>query len=84
LSIFLVAASRAVNPVTGKKEIMLISGQREVELGMQTDAENWSKYGVYARDLNRPKPARLGSARDLEMTSLTFRALVSAKRSNLL
>ena len=40
-------ASCAVNPVTGKKELSLISEQGEVELGKQTDAEITALYGVY-------------------------------------
>ena len=61
---------------------MHISEQQEIELGKQTDAEIRSEYGVYARDLNRAKPAKVGSVRDFEMTSLTLRALVSGKRNN--
>ena len=37
----------AVNPVTGKKELMLYSEGQEIELGKQTDAEVAATYGVY-------------------------------------
>ena len=37
----------AVNPVTGKKELMLYSESQEIELGKQTDAEVAATYGVY-------------------------------------
>jgi predicted Zn-dependent protease len=41
-------ASCAVNPVTGKRELSLISEQQEIAMGQQTDAEVRSQYGVYA------------------------------------
>jgi len=37
----------AVNPVTGKKEFMLVSQADEVALGKQTDAEVIEQYGSY-------------------------------------
>ncbi|MBN1894196.1 M48 family metalloprotease [bacterium] len=37
----------AVNPVTGKKEFMLVSQADEVALGRQTDAEVVEQYGLY-------------------------------------
>jgi len=40
-------ASCAINPVTGKKELSLISEQQEIELGKQTDVEIRAEYGVY-------------------------------------
>jgi predicted Zn-dependent protease len=39
--------SCAVNPVTGKKELNLISEQRELALGQETDAQVRAEYGVY-------------------------------------
>ncbi|MBN2409751.1 MAG: M48 family metalloprotease [Candidatus Aminicenantes bacterium] len=43
----------AVNPVTGKKELSLISESQEVALGKQTDVEIRQQYGVYDdADLN--------------------------------
>lgn len=47
-SILMLAAACAVNPVTGKKEISLISESQEIELGKQTDVEVRSQYGVYS------------------------------------
>jgi len=38
--------SCAVNPVTGKKELMLLSESEEIDLGRQTDAEIVKGYGV--------------------------------------
>jgi predicted Zn-dependent protease len=37
----------AVNPVTGKKELSLISEAQEIELGRQTDQEIRAQYGIY-------------------------------------
>ena len=39
--------SCAVNPVTGKREFMLISEQEEISLGAETDKQIRSQYGVY-------------------------------------
>ena len=35
----------AVNPVTGKKELMMYSEAQEIELGKQTDTEVAATYG---------------------------------------
>jgi predicted Zn-dependent protease len=37
----------AVNPVTGKKELMLYSEQDEIQLGIQTDKQIQATYGLY-------------------------------------
>jgi predicted Zn-dependent protease len=37
----------AVNPVTGKRELMLLSRADEIALGAQTDAEIVQMYGIY-------------------------------------
>ncbi len=37
----------AVNPVTGRKELMMYSEAQEIELGRQTDAEVAATYGLY-------------------------------------
>ena len=42
------AASCAINPVTGKKELSLISEEGEISLGQETDGEIQRQYGVYA------------------------------------
>ncbi len=42
-----IAVACAVNPVTGKRELMLISEQQEISLGMETDQQIRSQYGVY-------------------------------------
>ena len=45
--LILLAAACAINPVTGKKELSLISEQGEIELGKETDAEIGQEYGFY-------------------------------------
>ncbi len=44
----LLAGACAVNPVTGKRELMLVSEGEEIALGEQTDKEVRSEYGLYA------------------------------------
>src|SRR5512135_943418 len=39
--------SCAKNPVTGRKELMLVSEDDELKLGQQTDAEIVQKHGLY-------------------------------------
>ena len=46
--IILVAAACAINPVTGKRELALISEQGEIEMGKETDAQIAQEYGYYA------------------------------------
>jgi predicted Zn-dependent protease len=40
-------SSCAVNPVTGRQELMLLSETDEIQLGHQTDAEVVQEYGIY-------------------------------------
>ncbi|MCD6194045.1 MAG: M48 family metalloprotease [Candidatus Aminicenantes bacterium] len=47
LFILLISFSCAVNPVTGKREIMLFSESSEIQLGEQTDREIRTQFGVY-------------------------------------
>lgn len=47
LIIILLAVGCAVNPVTGKRELSLISEPQEIALGKQTDGEIRSQYGIY-------------------------------------
>lgn len=46
-SLFLWALSCSMNPVTGKKEFMLLSSGDELALGKQTDSEIVKSYGHY-------------------------------------
>ena len=47
LLIFAFLVSCAVNPVTGKREFMLISEQEEIQLGKDYDPEIVKMYGIY-------------------------------------
>jgi predicted Zn-dependent protease len=47
LFLILWLSSCAVNPVTGKHELMLLSESDEIKLGRETDLEVIQKYGVY-------------------------------------
>jgi predicted Zn-dependent protease len=40
-------ASCAVNPVTGKSELMLLSDEQEIKLGKRTDTQIIKEYGIY-------------------------------------
>ena len=42
-----IAVSCAVNPVTGKRELSLISEGQEIEMGKQTDTEVVAQFGLY-------------------------------------
>ena len=45
--LILFAAACAINPVTGKRELALISEQGEIEMGKETDAQIAREYGYY-------------------------------------
>ena len=47
LAALLVLAACAVNPVTGRKEIMLISESAEVEMGKSADQSIRAQFGLY-------------------------------------
>ena len=47
VTVLIVAIGCAVNPVTGKKELMLISEAQEIELGKNTDRAVRNQYGLY-------------------------------------
>jgi predicted Zn-dependent protease len=46
--IFCLLAACAINPVTGKRELSLISEQEEIALGQSTDKEIQAIYGIYS------------------------------------
>jgi len=46
----LLAASCAVNPVTGKKQLMFVSEQQEVALGADYDPQVMATFGLYKED----------------------------------
>ncbi len=47
---FLILSSCAVNPVTGKKEVMFMSEEQEIALGKQSDPSIVAMYGLYEND----------------------------------
>jgi predicted Zn-dependent protease len=49
-AIFLVILSCAVNPVTGKKQIMLMSEAQEAQMGAQYDPQVMATFGEYKND----------------------------------
>lgn len=52
----------AVNPVTGKKELMMYSEAQEIELGKQTDAEVAATYGLYSDPALQAYVTKMGQA----------------------
>ncbi len=50
ISAFLCMSSCAVNPVTGKKEVMFMSEEQEIALGKQSDPSIVAMYGLYQND----------------------------------
>jgi predicted Zn-dependent protease len=66
LTVFLACA---VNPVTGKKEFMLVSQADELALGRQTDAEVISQYGLYTDEALQAYVSMLGK----KMAAITHR-----------
>ncbi|MFQ6038028.1 MAG: M48 family metalloprotease [Candidatus Aminicenantales bacterium] len=47
IALLICTASCAVNPVTGRRELSLISEQGEIALGKETDVEIRNQYGLY-------------------------------------
>ncbi len=47
LAVIIIPLSCAVNPVTGKRELMLVSQQDEIAMGKQTDVQIGQTYGFY-------------------------------------
>ncbi len=47
LGLLLWTASCAVNPVSGQRELMLVSESEEIQLGGQTDADVVRQFGIY-------------------------------------
>jgi predicted Zn-dependent protease len=47
LTLVLVAIACAVNPVSGKKELMFFSEQQEIAMGQETDQAIRQEYGIY-------------------------------------
>ena len=65
----LLAQSCAVNPVTGKRELMLYSEQDEIAMGQQTHEQISQQYGIYNDPDVNTYVTRVGSS----MTQFTHR-----------
>lgn len=68
-SLIFLTMSCAINPVTGKRELSLISKQEEIALGKQTDGEIKAQYGIYSDQALNAYVQRVGQS----MTPLTHR-----------
>ncbi|MGB9006147.1 MAG: M48 family metalloprotease [Candidatus Aminicenantales bacterium] len=76
LALFVLAAfagSCAINPVTGKRELSLISEEGEIALGKETDAEIQQQYGIY----NDPALTAYVTAVGQRMVPITHRPNLS-------
>jgi predicted Zn-dependent protease len=47
IAAFLMASGCSVNPVSGKKEFVLMSEQQEIALGAQSDPQVIAQFGLY-------------------------------------
>ena len=68
-SLIFLTMSCAINPVTGKRELSLISEKDEIALGKQTDGEIKAMYGIYSDRALSAYIQKIGQS----MTSLTHR-----------
>ena len=48
--VFLLPWSCAINPVTGKKDFVLMSEQEEMEMGKEADPDIIAEFGLYEDD----------------------------------
>lgn len=69
VSLIVWAISCAVNPVTGKREFMLLTENNEIALGQQTDQQVIETYGIY----NDPELNNYITAIGTKMGKLTHR-----------
>ena len=58
-------ASCAVNPVTGKKELMLFSEQQEIAIGKEVDGQIRGQYGFYGDPALNDYVNRVGTSMTL-------------------
>ena len=70
MALLLGAISCAVNPVTGKKEFMLMSEEQEVALGIQSDPEVVASFGEY----NNPQIQQFIQTKGTEMGKISHRS----------
>jgi predicted Zn-dependent protease len=79
LFLLLLAAGCATNPVTGEKEISLVSESQEIQMGKEYDPQVVASLGLYPSDALQDyvSDLGLGMARDSERPDLpwTFRVV---------
>ncbi|MDF9797259.1 putative Zn-dependent protease [Catalinimonas alkaloidigena] len=73
LMIFLLSESCATNPVTGKKELMLLSKSQEIAMGKQSDPEIVNFFGLY----DDPEMQKMIQERGQEMVEVSHRDKLS-------
>ena len=67
--VLLIVAACAVNPVTGKKELMLMSEQEEIALGKQSDPGILQTFGLY----QNAQLQEFITSRGMEMAKISHR-----------
>lgn len=71
--VLLIGFSCSVNPVTGKKELMLMTEEQEIALGIQSDPEIVSSFGEY----KDPALQAFITAKGMEMAKISHRPELS-------
>lgn len=74
VAVILIPISCAINPVTGKRELMLVSQQDEIALGKQSDASIGQTYGFYEDQALSAYVNRVGQgvAKNTHMPNLEY------------
>ena len=60
VSILLIMAACAVNPATGRRQLMLVSESREIEMGREADGQITESFGLYASEELQAEITRIG------------------------
>ena len=68
-SLILFSSGCAINPVTGKKQMVLMSEAQEIAMGQQSDPEITAFFGVY----DDPELQQFITAKGLEMAAVSHR-----------
>ncbi|MBD1395686.1 M48 family metalloprotease [Pontibacter sp. JH31] len=69
-SVFLMASSCSTNPVTGKKDVMLMSESQEIALGKEADPQIVAQFGLY----EDPALQRFISEKGQKMAAVSHRS----------
>ncbi|QHL85912.1 M48 family metalloprotease [Nibribacter ruber] len=70
LAVLLLFNSCATNPVTGKKEVMLISEEQEIAMGQEADPQIVAQFGLY----NDPEMQRFIQEKGQQMAAVSHRS----------